>query len=84
MNAGREGKPTIETNKLNNLKMKALTSTMIYTEEQSERSTKTPAGNVLENIKTNNKKAKNKKKIKKMKALTSAKVQTKRNENRQR
>lgn len=25
--------------------MKALTSTMIYTEEQSERSTKTPAGN---------------------------------------
>lgn len=37
--------------------MKALTSTMIYIEEQSERSTKTPAGNVLENIKTNNKKA---------------------------
>lgn len=28
--------------------MKALTSTMIYTEEQSERSTKTPAGNVLD------------------------------------
>lgn len=45
--------------------MKALTSTMIYTEEQSERSTKTPAGNVLENIKTNNKKAKKKIKIKK-------------------
>lgn len=42
--------------------MKVLTSTMIYTEEQSERSTKTPAGNVLENIKTNNKKAKKKNK----------------------
>lgn len=42
--------------------MKALTSTMIYTEEQSERSTKTPAGNVLENIKTNNQKAKKKNK----------------------
>lgn len=57
--------------------MKALTSTMIYIEEQSERSTNTPAGNVLANIKTNNQKAKKKKKLKKMKALTSAKVQTK-------